>query len=816
MKKIYHILLTVAALLAFAPAISAQGDTPQKPDDCSINGQILDPDESLSIDKRKLVFPKDFGLHEDKDNNFAYSKNISKPFSDGTYWIKLESFATGNAKIALEDAPADIVLVLDVSGSMNSSYTNSGTSYVPATSSRTANYNQAGNPEGAYDYNNIDNNASAANRRYALYNGEYYRVYRGRVNGNSGNYFIYFEVNGKRYYLDHYTITDVMPTSYTNQYQAWWGGILYQRDTDGITRLQALKIAVEAFIYEIQDNDLYAKDDDGVKTRRTDEQGNPTSLGNRVSIIKYAGNRYYNDNNHLAEGNHRYNNNNYNYSELVKNYTYVDDLGVASLLRAIGSLNQGGATAADYGMQIANEVLAQPLPTDRTTNVSKTVVLFTDGEPNHQSGFDNSVANTTINRANTAKTTNEATVFTVGIFSNETNNIRTYMNRASSNYTGATSMTNAGANQVDTKYYKNAANGDLTEVFTQIAQQSGGTQSALSSATSTVDVVSNSFMLPEDVDASNIASYVKVFTAKLRTIDSDGNYVWEEEILAPWSDDTYNIYSETGAVLDTKDVDNEITVSLKQGTRNSVKVTNFDYSNNWCGKIVDEVHGTTTYQGHKIIIMIPIKMNPDAVGGPNVDTNGQGSGIFLSPEDTDPAIFFESPTVSLPVNMYISKTGLRPGESAKFKIERAVIPDDPDDPDDDDWDLEDIADDAWSYVSSVFVTNSPNAQHTEDGDPVVRVKGMPATTMIDGAQWGYIYRITEEEWSWSYLRDETPQYTVTSKVDNPFEFGNTKKPNIDYLVRHAESKATNQIKVNAATVVYDDSKKNTGTGRPNN
>ncbi len=378
------------------------------------------------------------------------------------------------------------------------------------------------------------------------------------------------------------------------------------------------------------------------------------------------------------------------------------------------------------------------------------------------------------------------------------------MNKVSSNYKNATDMDTGdpiSTDEAKLKYYQNATDGNLKEVFSQIAKQSGGSQSALSTATSTVDVVSNSFMLPDGVDADNIDQYVKVFTAKLNTITASGTYVWDQEVLAPWSDDTYNIYDEDGNIVSSPDVDNEISIALKEGTDNAVKVVNFDYSNNWCGPIDDQIHGTTTYQGHKIIIMIPIKMNPDAVGGPNVDTNGEGSGIFVNDTDEKPTIDFISPTVSLPVNIYLTKTGLRKGESAKFMIERAPIHEN------DELDEDGVPVNAsWSYVSSVFVTKST------DADPLVKVRGLPATKEENNVQVGYIYRISEEDWSWSYERDETPQYTVTSKVDNPFTFSNTKIPGIDQKVRHAESKVTNLFKPNVTKhEKYDDSKQNIRT-----
>ena len=234
------------------------------------------------------------------------------------------------------------------------------------------------------------------------------------------------------------------------------------------------------------------------------------------------------------------------------------------------------------------------------------------------------------------------------------------MNRVSSNYKNATSMTNSGAVQVSTIYFINANTGNLKDVFIAIAKQSGGSSATLSSATSNVDVVSNSFILPEGTTSTNIGQRVRVFTAPLTGIDENGNYVFGTETLAGYATDTYDVMDEGGNVMGTYKVDEvpnpngntpptlPITVNM-EGTH-GVKVTNFDYVNNWCGPIKNQAHQVTGYHGHKIIILIPIQMNPDAVGGPNVETNEEGSGIY---SDNQPFVTFKSPTVSLPVNIWI-------------------------------------------------------------------------------------------------------------------------------------------------------------------
>ena len=349
--------------------------------------------------------------------------------------------------------------------------------------------------------------------------------------------------------------------------------------------------------------------------------------------------------------------------------------------------------------------------------------------------------------------------------------------------------------------------------------------------------MSSSFLLPENATADSI----KLFTAKCTSYDAETNtYGFATEILAPNRavnvNDTstyYKIYDKDGNEVEiggvTKfDVDDNMSVSLSKDADGNDKITvdGFDYSNLWCGPVKDEHGNVTSINGFKVIILIPVEMNPDAVGGPNVATNAAGSGIYIDPDDDEPHVTFDSPTVSLPVNVHISKKGLNPGESAKFMIYRAEIPVDAQGKELEVWDPEDdIAEADWEYVSTIFVTNSPNTKKDQKGNPMVKVKGMPATVQVGEdpdtgkpIQRGVVYRITEESWSWSYEEDPDaessgPQYTVTSKVDNPFLFENKKKTDIEMKVRHAESKATNIFKSGVKEGQYDDSKPRSTTSK---
>lgn len=267
--------------------------------------------------------------------------------------------------------------------------------------------------------------------------------------------------------------------------------------------------------------------------------------------------------------------------------------------------------------------------------------------------------------------------------------------------------------------------------------------------------------------------------------------------------------------LITNPAQREKTVCLSvDGETGEVEVTGFDYGANWCGWEDDDITGYHGPHGYKLLLQIPITANTDAVGGPNVATNTPDSGLTIKDDEGNivDEYTFISPKISLPVNVHIKKEGLKPGESAKFMIQKARIPAS--------GDISEIAEEDWEYVSTVFVTNGPYAQR-DKGDPVVKVRGLPANE--DGVdeennpvRYNLIYRISEEEWSWSYTLDTEPQFTDTQHVDNPFLFSNTERDNIDVIVRHAETKATNIFKPGVVTgnVHYDDSKLNNRGGTP--
>lgn len=110
----------------------------------------------------------------------------------------------------------------------------------------------------------------------------------------------------------------------------------------------------------------------------------------------------------------------------------------SSITTAIKAINGNGATYTNYGMEMANGVF-QNNPIENGSDRKRIVVVFTDGQPG-RSGYDEAIANLALKEAYQTKNTYGATVYTVGLYSNASDDVTNFMNYLSSNYPDAQSM----------------------------------------------------------------------------------------------------------------------------------------------------------------------------------------------------------------------------------------------------------------------------------------------------------------------------------------------------------------------------------------
>jgi len=655
-----------------------------------------------------------------EENGVAYAKRAVIN-NDGTYTIDLETFVTGEVTQTYEAIPVDVVLVLDVSGSMDETIA-TVSSYEPAIISSIS-WNDYG---GLISFND-----SYETSYYFYYNNGYHLVSVGRGGRTfSHYYFLYFTANGRTYYINsNGQVVTNRPSNVTDSDANLLASSvqLYEVVTTSTTKMDALQSAVGAFIDQIAHNDWY--EDDTNDHRRT------AALGNKISIVKFANNSYYGSNAGwnsnsapIAEGNH-FNSDGYNYTEVVKDFTPTStNTDVNALKAAVNGLRPSGATAADYGMNLARRLINRSEVSARNSN--KVVVFFTDGAPTHQSNFDQNVANHAIDNSQSIKNITYGSgenathpiVYSVGVFSG------TIPGNVVSSF-----MTDIAT---DASYYINASGGtaeDLKDIFTAIAHSSGGSGNTqvTGQSTLTVDVVSSSFSVPIGFE-DNPANAVEVLVAPctgITTIDGH-NYLTFGQAKAP---------GEYGFT---------ITPSISEAD-NKVSTSGFDYSENWCGR---DPSSPTGFHGYKQIIRFVITVNDDAVGGPAVETNTSGSGIYL-PGSDKPLVEFNIPTVKLPVQIWIQKVGLQDGDNAVFTLARTPFVEN-----------FDPATAVWEDWGTKIVVGP------DDYDPVT---GIYLKKQV-GLNPDYYYRIKEDAWAFGYTYQlGGVQYTFGDTIQNPFVFTNT-------------------------------------------
>lgn len=475
---------------------------------------------------------------------------LRKIYDPSTGLLTLEAYATGSTTTTTSTAPVDIVLVLDVSGSMDESIVSY--TYTPVYEI---------NSDGTYYYQDA--------------NGQYQQAY---YCSDCSNWYT-------EEHYDHWIFGSYHGgTRLTPKTSADSTGTQFYTRTESTTKkIDALRSAVNGFI-------------DSVAAKSADSQ---------IAIVKFAGDKR----DIVGNDTYREDGYTYNYSQIVKNLTTVDATGADALKTAVSALRAAGATAADYGMQHAQTIITGAANNGR----QKVVVMFTDGEPNHNNGFSNSVANAAISASKAMKNNgNGATVYTIGCFSGTPgSNVTNYMNYVSSNYPNATSMTNAGTKASDNFYKTVGSTADLDAIFQEISQTAGGATLTLGSETVLKDVVSEYFDLPE-----NASSQITAQSYSCTGFDADGHPTWSN----------------------TPDA---ASYAVKVDGKN-VSVTGFDYSANWVGK--DTTTGVMHTPGKKLVVTIPIEDNGTGMG--TVPTNGTDSAVY--DKDGKQVCAFAVPTAYFP------------------------------------------------------------------------------------------------------------------------------------------------------------------------
>ena len=382
----------------------------------------------------------------------------------------------------------------------------------------------------------------------------------------------------------------------------------------GQTKLVALKNGVNRFIDETADQNAKITD---------------TAKKNRISIVKFAGDKSDNVGNDTYETGFIFTQTN-NYSQIVKGLTTVDPAGQNSLQAEVNKLTAAGATSADYGMALAQTALQD------STDRNKVVVFFTDGEPNHDNGFDVKVAAAAINSAKTLKTAG-AKIYTIGVMkgadpSDTNSNINKYMNAVSSNYPNATANKEGWkwnitlGDPAEGSYYKAANNAsELANIFGEISTEI--TSGVAADGTSVLTDTISEYFVPSGITAAadgKVSGGVKVF--KVEASGTDAAPEWGTPV----------------------DITGQVAVTLKGKT---IEVTGFDYSDK--DNLVVKKNGN--WQGYKLQLEFNIAADKECTtwqsGTKNYPTNvaeeNNEKNAGLAYGESDKIQLTESPEVAV-------------------------------------------------------------------------------------------------------------------------------------------------------------------------
>ncbi len=450
--------------------------------------------------------------------------NIKKSVSEDGSELTLEAWVTDEKSTMQTYVPMDIVLVLDVSGSMDE---------------KTESYAYQKTEKTKWTPSDI---RWASETFYAKLDGEYYPVsYKHtRVDGHWDHYQwipgydqYWLEANGQ---MIGKKVSGFLETFYRGDLYT------YSKVTGTQTKLQAMQKAVNSFI------DSVAAKKDGDK-----------AVDHKIGIVKFSGNK----SDSIGNTTYRKSGYTYNHTQVLKGLTDVTT-GAKQLKSSVDSLKAAGCTSADYGMEKATELLNK-----RNGDAAKrpaVVIMFTDGEPTRKSDYDKGVAGAAVEAAKGLKDKG-IKVYTIGMFgeanpSDTSNEFNQYMHGVSSNYPNAVNDKNSssGVNlgtRASGNYYFAATNaGELDKIFQSIGQEVSSLKLDVGKNTVLSDTLSSYFELKAPKGAENSG-----ITVMMANIANDGNS-WENA--TPASD---------------------VSVTITDGK--TIKVTGFDYKANAVTKRTD-------------------------------------------------------------------------------------------------------------------------------------------------------------------------------------------------------------------------------------
>ena len=669
----------------------------------------------------------------DTENIKLFKKTTPVAGEEDTYLITLNSFVTGTSSIQEISKPVDIILSLDVSTSMAASRSSSNLlsspQYLFHADSLSYLHTERPSSTDKTEYHNYKDKSNSRLR------------YRIEIKDKGTYNFAYFE-KGQRYdnaewkgetgwyYGSETNLTQNSSGTRWTRYTANSKDDLIKTDV----KLDLLENACRAFINLIYQS--ATKDGKNIDHRIGLNSWNTSVLMNYdiAPVIS-------------------------NYQDLINNVTH--------LKTATGTHPDEGLTNAKN--QLDN--LYKNFTEEQKKERSRVVVLFTDGEPNTR------VA-TIINTAKPIKA--DSKLFAIGIFKDEDGSagnvngkdkmkIKEYMSWMSSEYPNATGNTSTyevtpgDPNTDGVHYYQKSDGSDLSSIFKAIARSAGAdTYKLTDSDMAAIDVMSDDFTLPENVQPSDIS--LKMYVCNGKDVAGIGGYSWSEYKKIT----TDKIYDGDEPVANPDYTTERVEVKgffyalddtfQKDKDGNIVKDTNgkpiITQYGNWVGE-----HPDGQYAGKMLEISFKVKLKSSSMGGYGLPSNKISSGIYVNTaeEGQDPVYkkvaAYPRPVINVPSIMII-KEGLQYGESAVFTVERKTR-----------FEIKEIGGEAQTVETDVATTDKDYIKYNVIVCQTNTAGGM-CYSIIKDLEPGK-YEVAESAWTWTYTADTNFRTKKTLTLNEP-------------------------------------------------
>lgn len=529
----------------------------------------------------------------DENENGLYVGKTATTNDDGSYTITMEAYTTGEVK-AGEVQPSDIILVLDLSTSMDNKFSDQSYQYTPVYNLNTSKTYWAG--EGHVEVEWCSNcqawTDGCRHRGWWQYSGTKYAPKTSAGDTTSGHVQFYERTN-----------------------------------VPSMTRLEALKQSMAAFVERVAEQDagnrialVYFHQGAGFLTDSTNGTAFLDAKEYKNTLLSAIRNLDENDLESATEHGKGLKKAEDVFEAYTNNGTYSD--GSRNKVVVLVTDGEPAPQSTDkWSSRIVKQAIESSYELKNTYGASVYSVSVAPGtdasDPSSFSYMDKYMDDISSNHPYATHTDPD--------IDNRSNGGNSYYTRSGSG--SATeqekqdimSHVQAG-DRVDGGYYLTASDtSGLDSIFEKIADQTGSAKIPLDATTEIVDTVTPYFSMPDDVGDVTVTTMDAVYT--------DGELNW----------------TQTTAEIDVP------TVEIDDST-NSITVTGFDFSHNFVaenGRLEGDVTQPGDFHGRKVVIEFTVTPKDGFLGGNQVPTNTADSGVYYEGAEVDT---FAVPTVDVPID----------------------------------------------------------------------------------------------------------------------------------------------------------------------